>query len=166
MSHLILLVDTRDQTNQSILDWFDAYKIRWKQKALKTGDYNMMIEACPELGFLVDTYFTDELCIERKNSVGELVGNFANASKDDDRIFKELNRMINIERNYLLIENDSIEDIFKGNYKSKLNSDSFFRALLTWQARNNMHVYFVKQENMGKMIFELCKNCLDSKILK
>ena len=166
MSHLILLVDSRDQTNQGIIDWVDSHNIRWKQKTLKTGDYNMMIEACPELGFLVDTYFTDELCIERKNSVGELAGNFANVTKDDDRIFKELNRMINIERNYLLIENDSIEDIFEGNYRSKLNPDSFFRALLTWQARNNMHIYFVKQENMGKMIYELCKNCLDSKILK
>ena len=125
-----------------------------------------MIEACPDLGFSSDTYFTDELCIERKNSVGELAGNFANATKDDDRIFKELNRMINIERNYLLIEDDSIEDIFDGNYKTKLNSESFFRALLTWQSRNNMHIYFVKKSYMGKMIYELCKNCLDSKILK
>ena len=65
------------------------------------------------------------MCIERKNSVSELAGNFANASKDDDRIFKELNRMINIERNYLLIENDKIEDIFEANYKTKLNPDSF-----------------------------------------
>ena len=102
-----------------------------------------MVESCPNLGFSLDTYFTDELCIERKNSVSELAGNFANATKDDDRIFKELNRMINIERNYLLIEDDSIEDIFDGNYKTKLNSESFFRSLLTWQSRNNMHIYFI-----------------------
>ena len=117
LSHLIVLVDTRDQTNQAITDWFDSNNIRWKTKALKTGDYGLMIESCPELGFQVDTYFSDELCIERKNSVSELAGNFANASKDDDRIFKELNRMINIERNYLLIENDKIEDIFEANLK-------------------------------------------------
>ena len=166
LSHLIILVDSRDKTNQALTDWFDANNIKWKIKALKTGDYGMMIEACPELGFQVDTYFSDELCIERKNSVAELAGNFANASKDDDRIFKELNRMINIERNYLLIENDSIEDIFTGNYRTKLNADSFLRALLTWQSRNNMHIYFVKREYMGRMIYELCKNCLDSKILK
>ena len=74
LSHMIILVDTRDQTNGAILEWFNKHKVRWKTKALKTGDYGLMIEACPELGFLTDTYFTDELCIERKNSVSELAG--------------------------------------------------------------------------------------------
>lgn len=166
MNHFVILVDTRDQTNQEIIKYFEQNNIRYKTKALKTGDYSFMIEACPELGFLIDTYFTDELCIERKNSVDELASNFASTRKDDDRIFKELNRMINIERCYLLIEDDSIEDILDGNYRSKLNSEGFLRAVLTWQARNGMHIYFVKKKNMGRVIYELCKNCLDSKIIK
>ena len=83
LSHMIILVDTRDQTNGEILEWFTKHKVRWKTKALKTGDYGLMIESCPELGFLTDTYFTDELCIERKNSVSELAGNFSNVLKDD-----------------------------------------------------------------------------------
>ena len=152
LSHMVVLVDSREQSNKNVTDWFDRN--------------NIMVESCPELGFSIDTYFSDELCIERKNSVSELAGNIANATKDDDRIFKEFNRMINIEKNYLLIENDSIEDIFTENYKSKLNPTSFFRTLLTWQSRNNMHIYFVEREYMGRMIYELCKNCLDSKILK
>lgn len=165
LKHLIVLCDTRDQTNQGIIDWFDTNNIRWKKKALKTGDYSFMIEAYD--GFSRrDEYFTDELCIERKNSTSELASNFSNASKDDARIFKEMNRMINIENVYLLIENDSIDDIFDGNYRSKLNPDSFLRTMLTWQKRNNMYIYFVKKENMGKMIYELCKHCLDQKILK
>lgn len=166
LSHMILLVDTRESSNKEITDWFDRNGVNWKQRALKTGDYGFMVESCPELGFPVDTYFSDEICIERKNSVSELAGNIANATKDDDRIFKEFNRMINIEKNYVLIENDSMEDIFKENYKTKLNPTSFLRTLLTWQSRNNMHIYFVKREYMGRMIYEFCKNCLDSKILK
>ena len=166
LSHMVILVDTREQNNKTVIDWFDKNNIKWKSRALKTGDYGLMVENCPELGFSIDTYFNDELCIERKNSVSELAGNIANASKDDDRIFKEFNRMINIEKNYLLIENDNIEDIFTENYKSKLNPTSFFRTLLTWQNRNNMHIYFIKSEYMGRVIYELCKNCLDSKILK
>ena len=165
LSHLIVLVDTRDQTNQAITDWFDSNNIRWKTKALKTGDYGLMIESCPELGFQYDTYFTDELCIERKNSLSELAGNLAK-NTDDNRIFKELNRMINIERVYLVIEDDCLDDIYEHNYNSEYNPDSYIRTLLTWQARNNMHVYFVKKENMARTIYELCKNCLDSKILK
>lgn len=120
----------------------------------------------------IEGYESNEKCIKdleelrSKLECNEKSLNIANATKDDDRIFKEFNRMINIEKNYLLIENDSIEDIFTENYKSKLNPTSFFRTLLTWQSRNNMHIYFVEREYMGRMIYELCKNCLDSKILK
>lgn len=163
--HMIILVDTRDKTNQAILDEFDRQGIKYRKKVLKTGDYSFAIEECPELGFPYETLFVDEIIIERKNSLSELAANFA-AKTDDNRIFKELNRMINVERSYLVIENDNLDDLFAHNYKSEYNPDSFIRTLLTWQARNNMHIYFIKKENMARMIYELCKNCLDSKILK
>lgn len=162
---MVILVDSRDKTNQNILSEFDKQGIKYKVKALKTGDYSFYIEECSELGFAYDTMFVDEITIERKSSLSELAGNLANKS-DDNRIFKELNRMINIERVYLVIENDCLDDIYEHNYKSEYNPDSYIRTLLTWQARNNMHVYFVKRENMARTIYELCKNCLDSKILK
>ena len=162
---MVILCDTKDKQNSHILGEFDNQKIEYKSKSLKTGDYSLMIKACPELGFQYDTYFTDELCIERKNSLSELAGNLANKT-DDNRIFKELNRMINIERVYLLIENNKVDDIFAHQYRSEYNPDSFIRTLLTWQARNDMHIYFIDKENMARMIYELCKNCLDSKILK
>lgn len=162
---MVVLVDTRDQTNQYILEEFDRQKIAYKKRSIKTGDYCFMILACPELGFQYDTYFTDELCIERKNSLTELAGNLSQRT-DDNRVFKEFNRMINIERSYLVIENDSLDDLYAKKYRSDYNPDSFIRTLLTWQARNNMHIYFVQKKNMARTIYELCKNCLDSKILK
>lgn len=165
IKHMAILCDTRDKTNQHILEEFDKQKIQYRHKSLKTGDYSFLIEECPELGFQYNTLFTDEICIERKNSLSELAGNLASKT-DDNRIFKELNRMINIERVYLLIENNSLDDIYEHNYKSEYNPDSYIRTLLTWQARNNMHIYFVKKENVARTIYELCKNCLDSKILK
>lgn len=166
LSNMVILVDTRDKTNDSILKWFNDNGIAWKHKALKTGDYSFAIKACPELGFSINTYFTDELCIERKNSIEELAGNISKSEKDDARIFKEFNRMINIDKTFLLIEDNSLDDLMCGNYKTSINSDSLLRTILTWQRRNNMHIYFVKKESMGKMIYELCKNCLDSIILK
>ena len=60
---MVILHTTNEQKNQHILDYFDKKGIKHKAKALKTGDYTFMIEACPELGFIKDTYFTDELCI-------------------------------------------------------------------------------------------------------
>ena len=163
LSHMIVLVDTRDKTNQEILKFFDDNNIRYKSKALKTGDYSFLIEKCPELGFSIDTYFSDELCIERKNSVSELAGNMV---EKDERFLKELNRMINILDVYILIENDRLDDVLEHNYKSKYNETSFLRSLLTTQKTCNFYLNFVKSENMGRMIYEICRNSLMSKILK
>jgi ERCC4-type nuclease len=160
---LAILHDGREQVSSHILEYFDKEGINHEKKALKTGDYSFKITACQELGFERDTYFTDELCIERKNSVSELAGNFC---EKDDRILKEFNRMINIPNCYFLIENDSLQDIIDGNYKSKLNSLSFLRSILSVQKRSNFYLYFVQKESMGKMIYEICKNVLDNSILK
>lgn len=165
IKHMVILVDTQEKNNDHIIQEFEKQKINYRKKSLKTGDYSFMIEACPDIGFPYDTYFTDELCIERKNSLSELAGNLASKT-DDNRILKELNRMINIERVYLIIENNSLDDIYSHNYRSEYNPDSYIRTLLTWQSRNNMHIYFVQPENMARTIYEICKNCLDSKILK
>ena len=163
MSNLVILHDTREQTGEHILEYFDKQGIKHEKRALKTGDYSFKISACEELGINRDLYFTDTLCIERKNSVSEIAGNFC---EKDDRFMKELNRMINIQNCYILIENDSLQDIIDGNYKSKLNSLSLLRSLLTTQKRSGFYLYFVKSESMGQMIYAICKNVLDNSILK
>ena len=71
-----------------------------------------------------------------------------------------------VNKVYFLIEDNRIDDIIKGNYKSKYNADSYLRTLLTLQRRCNFYLNFVERENMGKIIYEICKNCLDNKILK
>lgn len=163
LDNLVVLVDTRDKTNQKILDYFDKHNIKYKMKALKTGDYSFLIQKCPELGFAMDTYFSDELCIERKNSISELAGNMI---EKDERFIKELNRMINIQDVYILIENDRFDDIIEHNYRSKYNELSFLRTLLNTQKKSNFYLYFVKDENIGKVIYEICRSSLMSKILK
>lgn len=162
---MVILHSGAEQENSHILDIFDKNKIKHKTKALKTGDYTFMIEACPDLGFLVDCHFSDELCIERKFGVKELAGNLAN-NENTDRFMKELNRMINIDHVYLLVEDDRLDDIIEHKYDTKYNELSFIRTLLTWQKRSNIYLSFVKKENMAFIIYEICKNCLDAKILK
>lgn len=163
LENLVVLVDTREQTNKKILEYFDSHNIKYKQRSLKTGDYSFMIKKCPELGFLVDTYFTDELCIERKNSVSEIAGNMV---EKDDRFIKELNRMINIQDVYILIENDRFDDIIDHNYESKYNELSFMRTMFTTQKQCNYYLYFIQDKNMGQIIYEICRSSLMSKILK
>lgn len=166
LESMVILVDTRENANDHITKWFDDNNIKWKSRALKTGDYSFMIPKNEELGYMADTYFTDELCIERKNSVGELAGNIAQSDKEDDRFFKELNRMINIDNVYVVIERDSLATLIEGQYRSQLNADAFLRTLLSWQKRNGMFIYFAKPEHTGKVIYEICRNALDNSILK
>lgn len=163
ISHIVILHAKNEKSNQHIIDYFDKKKIKHKEKALKTGDYSFMIEACPELGFPRDTYFTDELCIERKNSVSELAGNI---KEKDERFFKELNRMINIKHCYILIENDRLDDIIEHNYRSEYNALAFLRRLIGVQKISNFYLNFISKEHMGFMIYEICYSVLTGHILK
>lgn len=163
ITHIVILHTGNEQKNQHIIDYFDNKKIKHKEKTLKTGDYSLMIEACPDLGFIKDTYFTDELCIERKNSIEELVGNI---KEHDERFFKELNRMINIKNCYLLIENNELDDIINHNYQSQYNELAFMRRLLGVQKTANIYINFVSKKNMGYMIYEICYSALMNQILK
>lgn len=162
---MVILHDTKEQQNQHIIDYFEKEGIRHKARSLKTGDYTFMLEADPEFGINRDLWFSDVLAIERKNSVEELAGNIAD-SGGTARFAREMSRFKDIQTVYLVIENDRLDDIISHNYRSQINSDSFLRTMLTWQKKSNFYINFVRRENMGKLIYELCKNCLDNTILK
>ena len=76
LDNLIILYDTREKSNESILEYFDEQGIKYEKRALKTGDYSFKIQACEELGIHRDMYYSDVLCRERKNSVAGIAGNY------------------------------------------------------------------------------------------
>ena len=76
LSHLVILHDTRENTNSEILDFFNKQGISHEKRALKTGDYSFKISACEELGIHRDMFFTDTVCIERKTPYQRLQETF------------------------------------------------------------------------------------------
>ena len=164
--HFVILVDTQEKVNDHITKYFDDHKILWKDKALNTGDYSLMITKCEELGIMRDWYLTDELCIERKANLSELVGNFSNASKDEGRVFREFRRMYGGVRNYLIIEDTTVEDILCGNYRSSMNSTAVLRTILSLQVKNGLTPLFLKKESSAKIIYEICLSALKSHLAK
>lgn len=164
--HFVILVDTQEKVNTHITDYFDEHKILWKNKALETGDYSLMITKCEELGIARDWYLTDELCIERKANLSELVGNFSNASKDEGRVFREFRRMYGGIRNYLIVEDTTIEDILNGNYRSSMNSTAVLRTILSLQVKNGITPLFMKKQTTPKIIYEICLNALKSHLAR
>lgn len=163
--HFVILVDTAEKKNQHIISWFEANGINYREKALKTGDYSLLITKCEDVGVMQDWYLTDEVCIERKGSVDELAGNFSSSSKDNDRLLRELGKFDGT-RNYVLIEDGNIEDIIDGKYRSKINGKGLFNALITLQSRSGFWPIFAKKERSGFIIYTLCKSAFDSHLVK
>lgn len=163
--HFVILVDTAEKKNQHIISMFEANGINYRNKALKTGDYSLLITKCEEVGIMQDWYLTDEICIERKGSVDELAGNFSSSSKDNDRLLRELGKFDGT-RNYLLIEDGSLQDIIDGNYRSKINGRGLFNALITLQSRSGFWPIFAGKELSGYIIYSLCKSVFDSHLIR
>ena len=162
LKQLRIVVTTNEQVNDHIIDFFDKRKIPYINRALKTGDYSARIDMCPSLGYSVDTYLTDELMIERKNSLSELA-----SSINNEAFHYELKRARNIPNKYLLVEQaNGWQGILEHDYRNKYSEKAFWNTLHTLEVEYGLRIKFVPKEVMGLEIYTICKAVLDSKILK
>lgn len=162
LSHLVIVSTTNEQKNGHILQYFDKKRIAHESRALTTGDYNFKITACPELGFPCDTYFTDELFIERKNSLTELAG-----SINSEAFHFELKRAQNIKHKFLIVEQpNGWGGILSHDYMTKYSEKSFWATMCTFCVKYGVTPIFVEKDHMGLMIYSICKAVLDQYILK
>lgn len=159
LNNLVIQIDKREQSNQHIIDWLDKNNISHMSKSLESGDYGFIIRKNEDLGFLRDAFFIDELFIERKHNLDELAGNLK-----DSAFLNEIKRTKNIEHKYIIIENGSWDDILNHNYRSQYNELAFYRTMLKLQSKYGIHIIFSSRS--PEMIYNICKNVLDSKILK
>ncbi|PHE76264.1 nuclease, partial [Bacillus toyonensis] len=68
---LEIMVDTREQKNQHVLDYFRKKDVKFRLRKIDTADYSAVIPKNPEMGITRDVYLSAG--IERKNGVDELV---------------------------------------------------------------------------------------------
>lgn len=155
---MVIQVDTREQVNQQILDFFVKNKIQYEEKALNTGDYSFYIKKCPELGIMCDLW-ADDLMIEKKSGLDELAGNMK-----EERFFNEIKRTVNIKHKFLLIESGSWEDILSHNYRSQYNEKAFFSQMIKLMTKYDIHIIF--SNNAGFMIYQICRWVFEQEILK
>ena len=71
LKSIVILVDTRehDGKNTHILEWFDKNEIKYEKCKLPYGDYSFKLPQNEEFGIIRDTYYTQNICIERKANV-------------------------------------------------------------------------------------------------
>lgn len=150
LSSMIILVDSREQKNNHITDWFTKKSTPFEVKALNTGDYSFYIPANPELSIHRNTYYDNEICIERKGTLDELINNFSERNRIEDEFTRASNIGLKI---HLLIEDSSYKDIYEGNYQSKYNSKSAVGSLHSMTDRYNLNFVFLDKEYTAKYIF-------------
>lgn len=148
---MVILCDTREQSNQHIKDYLDKHSIPYKDTALNTGDYTAMIPASPEMGILRPLFFDQSILIERKGSLEELSGNL---TKGRERFKDELTRASKTEF-HLMVEGSSFSDIIKHQYKTQFSEKAFIASLLSLQSEYGFNLAFIEKENAGLYTYQM-----------
>lgn len=151
--NMVIIVDTREQQNRHILDYFDKENIKYITKKLDSGDYSIKINANTELGFLRDIYLP--IAIEKKNSVDELASSFKDRSRFEAEFIRAKGNNTKIVM--LVEEANGFENITKGNYRSQYDSKAFLASLATWEHRYNFSTVFLDKVLSGRFIYNTLK---------
>jgi len=147
LSTLEIIVDTREQKNLHVLDYFRKKKVPFKIRTMKTCDYSAMIPKNLEMGLTRDIYLTAG--VERKNGVDELVESI----KDRTRFENELIRAS--KHPFVLIVEDleGYQKILNGTYRSKYEPKSLLGSLKTFEVRYNFSTVFIAPGTTGNYIY-------------
>ena len=144
LSKLMIIVDTREKQNNHILDFFDQNKIPYKVRKLDSGDYSAMVG---------DLTLEHDVFIERKNSLTEICGNFAQNRERFDREFTRAKA--DGAKPFILVENNTTNDVFKGNYRSQMPPKALWASFCTWMVRYNTTILFSDKAHSGKIIYSI-----------
>ena len=153
LNNLTILVDTREQKNEHILDAFNKLKVNYKVQKLDFGDYSCFIPKGSFEGQARDIYFTNDIAIERKASIDELAGNL----KDDaTRIRTELAHINKYNIKCYLFVEDYLFDkhIREGNYRSQYTPKTLYKRLKKQiEARYSTLIRPVHKDYIGSEIY-------------
>jgi ERCC4-type nuclease len=148
LQSLTIVVDTRENANKHVLDYFTEKKISFITQKLDFADYSCFIPANSELGVIRDTYLN--CFLERKGSIEELSGNFCN---DRDRLESEFLRAKGNRLIMMIEEQSGLEKIIEHKYDTQYNEKSFLASLFSFAHRYGIDVHFVNKKYAGMFVY-------------
>lgn len=161
LKSMVILIDSREQVNKHLTDYWDSKKIPYMKMKLDFADYSCMIPSNPELGIVRDLYFNDVVSVERKNSLEEISSCFTTTRTAFESEFIRSKGNI-----HLLIERASYEDIINHNYKTEYKPVSFIASLHSFVDRYNLNLTFMKDNKYsGYFIYMTFKYALRNYLL-
>ncbi|WP_369354296.1 ERCC4 domain-containing protein [Lysinibacillus capsici] len=140
LASMIVLVDTREQVNKHIINYFQLHNIPYTAIKLDTGDYSAMLPQNFELGIYRDTSFP--FTVERKNSIDELA-----SSIKEERFEHELIR--SQKAHFTLLIEGSYSDLVNGNYRSQYNPKALLARIKTFEACYRFSTTFLNDRQLS-----------------
>ena len=142
----IIICDTRERKNKSILKYFDEHNIDYIISKLDAGDY-----------MLYKNYTT---IIDKKDGLLELAGNLCH-TQEHERIKREIAKARELRcKDFIFLIQDnkikSLEDI--KNWSSphtKVKGETLLKIMITMKERYGVRFIIVPKKNMPEMIIKL-----------
>jgi hypothetical protein len=179
LNKLVILVDSREQSNKHITEWFDKAKKPYKVQKLDYGDYGCYLPIGSFEGQTRDIYFTDEIVIERKFCIDELASNLKDNKTNINDITKEivelfgekyLAKVLKTDYNrmkqeltsinkygiefYIFIEDKNFdENIRNGNFRSKYDPATLYKRFKALEREFKTIIRPVDKQFMGSEIY-------------
>jgi ERCC4-type nuclease len=134
-----IIIDTREQ-DLHILKKLESLGINCIRQKLNYGDYSFEVDG---------KSYENEIAIERKGSLTELIGNF---TKGRDRFRREFERSKGC-RLILMVES-SMEQLERGEYRSRMKPSELKSFLKTWCNKFQLELKFVEKEQSCNLILD------------
>ena len=162
-----IIVDSREQRNMNILSYLNENGIPWTVRKLEFGDYSFEVKGIS---------YEDKCCIERKQNLSELAGNFTKGRNRFDAEFckgKAMGcRMLLLvedgkarEKLKLRVQMDRAgidEDTkFRKTWRSRFSGNSMVGSIKAFKDRYDLELVFCNKKSTGKQIVEIFKKYLE-----
>lgn len=137
---ITILIDTQEVTDNHkgwhVVEYLQKNGINYEVMKLDVGDFSFIFE---------DEYFDSIFAIDRKANVNELIGNF-----QEKRFEREIERAKNFQYFSIAIELGCLDDVFCGNYRSKMNKHAAIGRIITWS--NYIQFDFIQGIDFGEYL--------------
>lgn len=143
---MIIEMDTRNQKDSYVTDYFDKHNIKWIRNKLYSGDVKLLNDS--------------RVIIDLKANLEEIAHNLCN-TQEHLRVHKEIDRAreIQCEEFIFLIKEDkikSIEDLQNWtSNKTKVTGKVLCKVMVTMSKKYGVKFMIVPKKEMGAKIIEL-----------
>lgn len=146
---LTIVIDTREQKNDHIKDYFIQKDIKFEISKLDQGDYSCYIPKNEELVIKHDIYINSY--VERKDGIGEITGNL---QKNTQQAFE--NELIRTQgKKFVLFveEPDFDEKLASGNYRSSYDPKALKGRLESFKMKYSFEIVPMSKQMIAHNIY-------------